>query len=358
MTESRRLHVVIPAGGAGTRLWPLSRRHRPKFLLDLTGNGRTLLQQTWDRLAPLAASVTVVTGARHQRLVAEQLPDLLPEHLVVEPSPRDSMAAIGLAAALRSRREPEAVIGSFPADHVIDGDAALAAAITGAMAAADDGYVCVIGLQPDRPSTAYGYVETGARMRSGAVHVRRFTEKPDQETARSYLAQGRFLWNAGIFVARVDVLLGQLRRQLPLLHDGLMTIAAAWDTAERTDTLTRIWPTLTRIAIDHAIAEPLATADGMACVPGSFGWDDLGDFAALSRLLTGGDTKVLGETEQVRTVDSTGLVVTGGRAVTVLGMTDVVVVDTPDAVLVTTTAEAQRVAQARAAWRATRDDLL
>lgn len=358
MTDERGLHVVIPAGGVGTRLWPLSRSDRPKFLLDLTGSGRTLLQHTWDRLAPLGATITVVTGARHERQVAEQLPDLRPEHLIVEPSPRDSMAAIGLAAALRSRREPDAVLGSFPADHVIEGDAEFATAVAEAAAAAADGYVCVVGLAPARPSTAYGYVRAGDRLPNGALQVHRFTEKPDEQTARSYLATGHFLWNAGMFVTRADVLLGHLQRQLPLLHDGLMAIAEAWDTVDRADTLARIWPTLTRIPIDHAIAEPLAVAGGMACVLGTFRWDDVGDFAALARLLPGGDVKVLGEPARVRTDDSTGVIVTGERAITVLGVPDAVVVDTPDALLVTTTAHAQRVAQIRAAWQGARGDLL
>jgi mannose-1-phosphate guanylyltransferase len=352
------LHVIVPAGGAGTRLWPLSRIARPKFLLDLTGSGRTLLQQTWDRLAPLAASVTVVTGAPHAEAVAEQLPGLGAHGLLVEPSPRDSMAAIGLATALLARRHPDAVVASFAADHVIDDTEAFQESVRTAVLAAGAGFVCTIGIEPTSPSTAYGYVETADALPSGALRVSRFVEKPDADTARSYVSSGRFRWNAGMFVSRADILLGHLGEQHPRLHEGLTAIAAAWDGGDRMATLERVWPTLTRIAIDHAIAEPVAAAGGVACVPGSFGWDDLGDFAALARVLPDEPVSVLGERSLVAAVDASGLVVTSDRAVTLLGVRGVVVVDTGDALLVTTTQHAQRVRAARDAWHGRREDLL
>jgi mannose-1-phosphate guanylyltransferase len=352
------LHAIIPAGGAGTRLWPLSRVARPKFLIDLTGSGRTLLQQTWDRLAPLARSVTVVTGVRHAAAVAEQLPGLSAEDLLAEPSPRDSMAAIGLATALVLRRHPDAVVGSFAADHVIGDATAFAAAVTAAVTAAEDGYVCTIGIEPDFPSTAFGYIETSDPVPSGALSVRRFVEKPDAATAAAYISTGRFRWNAGMFVARADVLLEHLGRHQPQLHAGLAEIAGAWDSSDRFDTLAGVWPTLPRIAIDHALAEPVAAAGGVACVPASFGWTDLGDFASLADLLDGNAVRVLGDATEVRAIDSSGVVVTADRAVTILGVRDIVVVDTGDALLVTTTAHAQLVREARAAWATERPELL
>jgi mannose-1-phosphate guanylyltransferase len=351
-----QLHVIIPAGGAGTRLWPLSRAGRPKFLLDLTGTGRSLLQDTWERLDPLASTITVVTGARHATAVAEQLPALDAEHLVAEPSPRDSMPAIGIAAALLERRHPGAVVGSFAADHVVRDVPAFHAAVRTAVAVAADGLVCTIGVEPTGPSTAFGYVETAGPLPSGGLAVVRFVEKPDERTAQSYVDSGRFRWNAGMFVARADVLLRHLREQQPRLAEGIDEIAAAW--GDRA-ILERVWPTLTPIAIDHAIAEPVAAAGGVACVPGDFGWDDVGDFAALARLLpAGGPVQVLGDADLVRAVDATGLVVASDRPVTLLGVDDVVVVDTPDGLLVTTRRHAQRVKAAGAAWEGTRDDLL
>jgi len=362
-------HAVVPAGGAGTRLWPLSRAGHPKFLLDLTGSGRTLLQGTVDRLLPLTGPghVLVVTGTRHAGAVAEQLPELGPEHVLAEPSPRDSMAAIGLAAAvLAERHGPDVVLGSFAADHVITDLPEFEATIREAVAAARTGAVVTIGIRATEPSTAFGYVQGGEPLGAeGAPHALRavgFTEKPDADTAAAYLAAGGYSWNAGMFVVKAGVLLDHLAQQLPTLHDGLRRIAAAWDTSERDARLADTWPGLTKIAIDHAIAEPVAAAGGVAVVPGTFGWDDIGDFASLGALLGGTDgaPATLGDAGLVLRLDADGAVVaTGGRTVSVVGVPDAVVVDTPDAVLVTTRAHAQQVKQAVDAWRERgRDDLL
>lgn len=342
-------HVVVPAGGAGTRLWPLSRAAHPKFLLDLTGGGRSLLQQTWDRLAPLADGVVVVTGTGHAKAVAEQLPALPSSDLLAEPSPRDSAAAIGLAAAVIHHRDPAAVIGSFAADHVIRDVEAFGAAVVEAVVTARAGYVVTIGIEPDHPSTAFGYIQLGEplglRGAPSARAVVRFVEKPDAGTAAAYLADGRHRWNAGMFVAPAALLLEQLREHRPALHDGLVEIAAAWDTSRRQDVLERVWPTLEKVAIDYAVAEPAADAGRVAVVPAALGWDDVGDWSSLGALLPGeGPVRVLGEAAEVIMVDATGLVVpAGGRLVAVLGLDDVVVVDTPDALLVTTRARAQEV---------------
>lgn len=342
-------HAVVPAGGAGTRLWPLSRRAHPKFLLDLTGSGRTLLQGTWDRLAPLADGVTVVTGEAHADAVREQLPGLDRRDLLTEPSGRDSMAAIGLAAALLRERHGDVVVGSFAADHVVRRPAAFATAVREAVAAARAGYVVTIGVEADHPSTAFGYVESGAPLAvagaPSARHVASFAEKPDAATAAAYLATGRYRWNAGMFVVRAEVLLEHLRRLQPPLHDGLLAVARAWDGPDREEVLAREWPRLTRIAIDHAVAEPVAADGGVAVVPAELGWDDVGDWRSLAALLpTGADgARTLGEGRTV-VADSDGavLVPATDRLVAVLGLPGAVVVDTPDALLVTTADHAQR----------------
>ncbi len=361
--------AVVPAGGAGTRLWPLSRAGHPKFLLDLTGTGRTLLQGTVDRLAPLAGTdhVLVVTGARHASAVRAQLGELDGEAQVLpEPSPRDSMAAIGLAAAVLARRHgPDVVIGSFAADHVIAGAAAFARTVREAVESARAGYVVTVGIRATEPSTAFGYVRAGDDLgvagAPSARHVVGFTEKPDAATAAQYLATGQYSWNAGMFVVQAGVLLGHLHTQLPALHDGLVRIAQAWDTPGRDAELERTWPGLTRIAIDHAIAEPVAAAGGVAVVPGDFTWDDIGDFASLGTLLAGRDgVATLGDEAAVLRLGSDGaVVVTGGRTIAVVGVPGAVVVDTPDAVLVTTRERAQDVKAAVDGWRSRgRDDLL
>ncbi|HEY6794735.1 MAG TPA: mannose-1-phosphate guanylyltransferase [Kineosporiaceae bacterium] len=342
-------HAVVPAGGAGTRLWPLSRAAHPKFLLDLTGSGRSLIQQTWDRLRPLARSIVIVTGAGHARTVAEQLPELPPSDLLAEPSPRDSAAAIGLAAAVLHHRHPEAVIGSFAADHIVRDRAAFCAAVVEAVTAARAGYVVTLGIEPTHPSAAFGYIQQGAPLglagAPSACLVERFVEKPDAVTAIRYLADGRHRWNAGMFVASAEVMVEQLREHRPALHAGLVEIAAAWDTPCRAEVLARVWPTLEKVAIDYAVAEPAADAGRVAVVPAALGWDDVGDFASLAALLEGeGPIRVLGPDSLVHAAESSGVLVPGaGRLVAVLGLDDVVVVDTPDALLVTTRDRAQQV---------------
>ena len=316
-------HAVIPAGGAGTRLWPLSRAGHPKFLLDLTGTGRTLLQGTVDRLRPLAEGILVVTGTRHADAVGAQLPEIGAQHVLAEPSPRDSMAAIGLAAALLIERHGEdVVLGSFAADHVISGTEAFEQAVREGVVAARAGYVVTIGIRATEPSTAFGYVRSGPGLglddAPSAQHVAGFTEKPDAVTAAEYLATGEYRWNAGMFIVKARVLLDHLAAQLPSLAAGLVEIAGAWDGPEKAAVLDRVWPGLTKIAIDHAIAEPVAAAGGVAVVPGDFTWDDVGDFASLAVLLAGG---TLGDESAVLRIDAEGsLVVAGdGRTVTVIG---------------------------------------
>ncbi|MGP9539059.1 mannose-1-phosphate guanylyltransferase [Brachybacterium sp. AOP43-C2-M15] len=367
---------VIPAGGSGTRLWPLSRRAHPKFLLDPTGEGSSLLQQTVRRLGPLAdAPPLVVTGAEHAVIVREQLADVAPAEVVAEPSPRSSMPAIALAAALVERDRPDAVIGSFAADHLIGDQQAFARAVHSARAAAELGYLVTLGIAPTRPATGFGYIEQdgagtagvaaeggGARCdaalrESGARPVVRFVEKPDRERAERFLATGRFLWNAGMFVVRASVLLDELTAQIPPLARGVREIAAARGTGRYQEVLERVWPHLTAIAIDHALAEPLAAQGRVAVVPAAFGWDDVGDFAALSRQLRehgraspaederaappGGDVRVLGSAS-VDAVSSRATVYGAtDRHIALVGLDGISIVDTEDALLVLADEQAQ-----------------
>lgn len=365
MSVIPNFHVVIPAGGAGTRLWPLSRAGHPKFLLDLTGAGRTLLQQTWDRLVPLtgASGIGVVTGERHVGGVQNQLPGLAEANLWVEPGPRDSMAAIGLAAAILAQRHGrDSILGSFAADHVIEGQASFEASVRSAVAAAREGYVVTLGMRATYAATAFGYIRASGEQVHGrepaavsgaepgfpiAQKVAEFVEKPDEPTAQKYLDSGAYFWNAGMFVFATGTLLDHLQRLHPQLHAGLIEIAAAWDSRGRAETLERLWPTLTKIAIDHAIAEPVAASGGVAVVPADFAWNDVGDWAALRDLVPhSGENAMLlrGSPEPLIMDAASNLVVSAsGKQVVVLGLEDAVVVDTPDALLVTTRAHAQQV---------------
>jgi mannose-1-phosphate guanylyltransferase len=286
---------------------------------------------------------------------------------LAEPSPRDSAAAIGLAAAVIAGRDAGAVVGSFAADHVVRDVPAFHAAVAEAAALAREGYVVTLGITPDHPSTAFGYIRMGDPLRvTGAPSgraVEAFVEKPDAATAAGYLRQGCYRWNAGMFVARAGVLLDELRRSRPALHAGIIRIADAWDSPSRAEVLARVWPDLEKVAIDYAVAEPAARAGRVAVVPADMGWDDVGDWASLAGLLpdpADGRVRVLGDASLALTRDAGGLVVpAGGRVVTVVGLDDVIVVDTPDAVLVTTRARAQDLKALVDELRATgRTDLL
>ncbi|KAH9062434.1 nucleotide-diphospho-sugar transferase [Lactarius vividus] len=348
-------YVVIPAGGAGTRLWPLSREGHPKFLLDVTLQGRSLIQATWDRLLPLTGAdrLAVVAGPGHVKSISEQLPDLLQYNLFCEPGPKDSMAAIGLAAAILAQRDPDAVIGSFAADHMISGTDAFLSAVSEAVLVAQKGYLVTIGIAPSHPSTGFGYVRLGDKLgmpeAPNARLVSSFKEKPDARTAAAYIATGSYRWNAGMFVTKVTFLLDLLREYKPELAEGLMKIAAVWDVdeAQRNKVLEEVWPGLEKIAIDHAVAEPAALEGRVAVVPATFGWDDVGDFSSLAELLPAeaNQPRILGDSGLVLTEQvAGGIVVPGsGRLVACLGVDDLVIVDMPDTLLVTTRARSQEV---------------
>lgn len=362
-------HAIIPAGGVGSRLWPLSRAEAPKFLHDLTGTGRTLLRETWERLLPLAGAdgIMVVTGRAHRAAVQRQLPELGAANLVLEAEPKESSAAIGLAAAILHRRNPDVVVGSFAADHVITDAERFRRAVAEAVAVARTGLITTIGITPTEPSVGFGYIHCGAPLEiDGAPHAEladRFVEKPDLETATEYVRSGDYLWNAAMFISRADALLEQLAATRPELHQGLLEIAAAWDTDRRDDVVDAIWPMLTKIAIDYSVAEPAAEAGRLAVVRGDFPWDDVGDFSSLAKLLSGGrpgDLAILGEGARVLADSSSGVVVSQSpRLISLVGVHDIVVVDTPDALLVTTREHAQRVkAVVDAIKSAGRSDLL
>ncbi|WP_343319703.1 mannose-1-phosphate guanylyltransferase [Arthrobacter sp. TMP15] len=350
-----KFFAVIPAGGVGTRLWPLSRAAAPKFLHDLTGSGSTLIRATYDRLVPLSGErVLLVTGDAHREAVCRQLPEIADENLVLETEPKDSGAAIGLAAAILFTRDPDTIMGSFAADQVISPVGKFQDAVREAIYTAATGKIVTIGIKPTHASTGFGYILTGEPLNiagaPSAHAVVKFVEKPSQAVAEEYLASGEYNWNAGMFVAPVSLMLHHLKANEPLLYEGLMEIARAWDTPERVIVKNRVWPTLPKIAIDYAVAEPAADAGDVAVIPGDFSWDDVGDFAAIARLSSAkenNNVKVIGEGARVFTEDSTGIVVTDTkRVIALIGIQDVVVVDTPDALLVTTRAHSQLVKRA------------
>ncbi|MBP3037274.1 mannose-1-phosphate guanylyltransferase [Arthrobacter sp. zg-ZUI100] len=350
-----RFYGVIPAGGVGTRLWPLSRAAAPKFLHDLTGSGSTLIRATYDRLSPLSGDrVMVVTGTLHREAVRKQLPEITRENLVLELEPKDSAAAIGLAAAILFKRDPNIIMGSFAADQVITPVDVFQDAVREAVHTAAQGFIVTIGIHPTHAATGFGYIRAGDPLdipgAPSAHAVVEFVEKPSEEVARTYLKNGRYSWNAGMFVAPVDLMLKHLEANQPELYVGLMEIAEAWDTPRRREVVLRIWPTLPKIAIDYAVAEPAAAAGDVAMIPGIFNWDDVGDFAAIGRLnpaAENSDLTVMGDGARVYSENASGIVVSDTkRVIALIGIEDVVIVDTLDALLVTTKEHAQEVKKA------------
>ena len=348
------LYAVIPAGGSGTRLWPLSRAGNPKFLHPLTGTSASLLQATVARLAGLAepATTMVVTGVAHAAAVARQLPALPADNILVEPAPRDSCAAIGLAAAVIAERDPTALMGSFAADQLVGDVPAFQAAVRAATAGAAGGKLMTIGITPTRPETGYGYLRCGgADSTTGDVReVEEFAEKPSAERAAAYLRSGRYLWNASMFLWRVDVFLAELARQQPALHDGLRRIASAWHGPHREERIGEVWPTLPKISVDYAVMEGAAAAGLVGTVPGNFGWNDVGDFHTLGDVLAADEVGnvVLDADDakgEVILHDSANVVVVprSHRLIAAVGLTDVVIVDTDDALLVCPRGRAQEV---------------
>ncbi|WP_106849575.1 mannose-1-phosphate guanylyltransferase [Blastococcus sp. Marseille-P5729] len=358
-------YPVIPAGGSGTRLWPLSRKGSPKFLHRLGADERSLIQLTLARLEPLAppARTYIVCGAAHKSAIAQQVPAVPRDNIVVEPSGRNSGPAIALAAAIIEAVDPDAVMGSFAADHLISVGDAFRAAIRTAIDVARTGRLVTVGITPTRAETGYGYIEGGAGLDIGnAVDVRSFKEKPDAATAQSYLDSGRYLWNAGMFVWRVADLMDELREQAPEIAACVQPVADLWhhDIDAARGLLERTWDDIPSISIDHAVVEGAAARGRVATVPADMGWSDIGDWDTIAELgLVEGSR--LAQPDETLLIDSPGSFATSGtgRAVTVVGVPDIVVVETEAAILVVRRSEAQRVKDAVDEWKSRgRDELL
>jgi mannose-1-phosphate guanylyltransferase len=346
---TKPFYAIVPAGGSGTRLWPLSRAGRPKFLLPLPGP-RTMIQETVERLKPVCNldSIFIMTGTAHATPVARQIPDLPEKQIIVEPFARGSGPAIGLGVALAAKQDPDAIVGSFAADHHVERPDEFVATLRAAIEVAEMGYLVTIGIEPKHAETGYGYIRSGEALGTfaglPASSVQEFKEKPDLPTAQRYVESGEYLWNASMFVWKASIFMEELRRLLPEIAAGIDEIVAAWDSPERDETLARVWAGMQDITIDHGILE---RSDNVAVVPGSFGWSDLGDWHGVGSLI-GERSSQPGENvivnADVITVDATNAVVFGnGRQIAIVGFDDAIVVDTHDALLVCRRSHAQNI---------------
>ena len=355
MKANPHFYPVILAGGRGTRFWPLSRKRRAKQLLALDGK-QTMIQQTVARLAPMTtpSRFWIITNDDLRPAILRQLPKLHPKQIVAEPAGRNTAPAIGLAAFLLLRHDPDAVLGLFPSDHVIADAAQYRATLnTGIEIAAAGENIVVLGIRPTRPETGYGYIEAGAPDRKGALslRVRRFTEKPDLATARQFLDAGNYFWNSGMFLWRADTLANALREHLPSTAPLLEKIAAAYGTRKFADTFRKLYPKCENISIDYAVLEPRsAKGEGQSrifCVPSDFGWNDLGSWTALHEHHVAkakpGDGSLVSASGSFALNAKNNYVHAPGKFVAVVGVSNLVIVETEDALLITTLDQSQDV---------------
>jgi mannose-1-phosphate guanylyltransferase len=335
--------AVIMAGGSGTRFWPLSRKAWPKQFLALADSNESLLQATVRRINGLIPSdrVLVVTSEQHADATREQLPNLPKENVLGEPSARNTAACVAWAAAHVSARSRTASMVVLPADPHIGDEAAYRALVTRAAAAAQAGGLVTIGVAPTRPETGYGYIESGAELEPGVLRVQRFVEKPDLERAKSFVQDARFLWNSGMFFFRADAILSEFERQLPELHKFALGYVERFGRADAQEFVRARYAGLPSISIDHGIMEH---ARDMRVVPGSFGWFDIGSWTTAWELADkdANGNAVLGDASLVDT-ERCYVRARAGRLVALIGVQDLVVVDTEDALLIMPRERAQDV---------------
>jgi mannose-1-phosphate guanylyltransferase len=345
---------VIMAGGAGTRLWPLSRGDRPKQLLPAV-RGKSLLQLSYERLRGILPPerIFVCTGAQHREAVLANLPELPKDNLLGEPEGRDTANAVGFTAAVLHKRDKDAVIAVVTADHVIEPVDTFQSALRSAfdVVARFPAALVTFGIVPTHGHTGLGYVQRGEALNSfrGAFKVQAFKEKPDKPTADRYVESGRYYWNSGMFVWRADTVLSELALHLPDAHRGHVRIADAWGTPQQEQVLREVYPTLPKIAVDFAVLEPTSHGKGKAhvvVIEMPVQWLDIGSWPALAETLSGDDHDNAVSAQTVVLLDCDDNIIISDEPehlVSAIGMSDMIIVHTRDATLVCPKREAQRV---------------
>lgn len=350
MAHQSPVYAVIMAGGSGTRFWPASRSLRPKQLLPLAGTADSLLAATVSRLAPLVTPdrVFVVTGERIGAATKAALPAVEPAHILFEPAARNTAPCVAWAAAVIEKIDPNALVMVLPADHYITDEAAFRRILEKAVDAAAGGRLTTVGIVPTRPETGYGYIEVGGDLGDGVKEVARFVEKPNRERAEQFLAGKKHLWNAGMFFFRASHMMKLFDEHQPDIARGVREIAS--DPSK----LNSVFPTLTSISVDNAIAEK---AGGLAVVPGDFGWNDVGSWESAYEL---GAKDAAGNvvSEGSIAIDAKNNLIRSKKLVALVGVDDLVVVDTEDAVLVMPRSRSQDVRLVIEALKAAKRDSL
>lgn len=334
--DNQNLTAVIMAGGKGERFWPKSRIRCPKQFLSLTGDGETMLQKTFARLRGIVepARIFIVTNGEYMPLVQEQLPEIPAENLLAEPAPRNTAPCIALAAAVIQKRFGDATMIVLPADHLVRHEEICADVLLRAASAAEEtDSLATIGITPTYPETGYGYIafSRAKDMPRGVYQVDSFKEKPDIETARSYVNSGNYLWNSGMFVWKTDVFLDAVKQYLPAAYAVTEELQAACDTPDFDTVLKKRFPDMPSISVDFGILEK---AERICTIPGSFGWDDVGSWPALRRVAKT-DTNGNYRDGDILTIGTKNCVFTGReKLIAAVGLENIIVVDTADALLV------------------------
>jgi mannose-1-phosphate guanylyltransferase len=343
-------YAVIMAGGGGTRLWPVSRKERPKQLLPLIGQ-ETLFQSTVQRLEDLfpPERILVVTVEDQAREMLQQAPSIPEENYILEPAPRGTASVVGLAAALLQKRDPNASMAILPSDHFIRNRDLFHYLLRSAFEVAENGYLVTLGITPTHPSTAYGYIQQGQPLSGGykypAYEVKSFVEKPDEEVAQKLLRSGQHSWNSGMFIWRADVILKEINRQMPSLDEALKEIGAAWGTADQGKVLKDCWHHLKIETVDYGIMEK---AERVAVLPaGGLGWSDVGSWESLFEVLlpdmngniaTNNNSHLAHQTNNTLVYGSNN-----DRLIVTIGVDDMIIVDTDDILLVCKSDQSQNV---------------
>ena len=338
------------AGGGGTRLWPVSRRGRPKQLLPLIGQ-ETLFQSTVQRLEDLFAPerILVVTVEDQAREMVQQAPSIPKENYILEPAPRGTASVVGLAAAILHKRDPNASMAILPSDHFIRNRDLFHYLLRAAFEVAENGYLVTLGITPTHPSTAYGYIQQGQPLSGGykypAYEVKSFVEKPDEEVAQKLLRSGNHSWNSGMFIWRADVILKEIIKQMPALDEALKKISHAWETPSQNGVLKDCWHDLKVETVDYGIMEK---AEHVAVLPaGGLGWSDVGSWQSLFEVLlpdmngniaTNNNSHLAHQTNNTLVYSSNN-----ERLIVTIGVDDMIIVDTDDILLVCKSDQSQSV---------------
>jgi len=343
-------YAVIMAGGGGTRLWPVSRKERPKQLLPLIGQ-ETLFQSTVERLENLfpPERILVVTVEDQAREMLQQAPSIPQENYILEPAPRGTASVVGLAAAILQKRDPNASMAILPSDHFIRNQDLFHYLLRAAFEVAENGYLVTLGITPTHPSTAYGYIQQGQPLSGGykypAYEVKRFVEKPDEEVAQKLLRSGNHSWNSGMFIWRADVILKEINKQMPALDEALKEISDAWGTATQDGILKDCWHDLKVETVDYGIMEK---AEHVAVLPaGGLGWSDVGSWQSLFEVLlpdmngniaTNNNSHLAHQTNNTLVYGSSN-----ERLIVTIGVDNMIIVDTDDILLVCKSDQSQSV---------------